>query len=188
MKFFLWLVLSPLAAATATYLAAAPPSDVPAKARGSVISRAVEAFDQAGVTYGYRQLGGQKFSDLAARLGYDRRGYYDIARLTVGPVAGKPAMTDAQLLALSEHIAAFPQLESLDVRANHFTVKGLESLPPLPKLTHLYLGGPGIPNDIVFVLERFPALRDLRLEKTSVTALGVKVIKTRFPSCQVIVK
>jgi hypothetical protein len=74
------------------------------------------------------------------------------------------------------------------MRGNHFTDKGLESVPPLPKLAHLYLSGPSITNDIVFVLERFPALRELRLEKTSVTAVGVKVIKTRLPSCQVIME
>jgi hypothetical protein len=74
------------------------------------------------------------------------------------------------------------------MRGNHFTAKGLASLPPLPELTHLYLSGPSITNDMVFVLERFPALKELRLEKTSVTALGVKVIKTRLPSCQVIMQ
>src|SRR5262245_56082775 len=68
MRVRLWLVFSPLAAATATYLAAAPHPDVPAKAQGSAISRAVEAFDQAGVTYGYRQLGGKTFPALAARM------------------------------------------------------------------------------------------------------------------------
>jgi hypothetical protein len=188
MRFRLWLVLSPLAAATATYLAAAPHPDVPAKAQGSVISRAVEAFDQAGVAYGYRQLGDKKFLALAARLGYEKRCYYDIGGLKFGAIAGKRAMTDAQLIALSEHIAAFPQLELLEMRGNHFTVKGLESVPPLPKLTHLYLGGSGITNDIVFVLDRFPALRELRLENTSVTAVAVKAIKTRLPSCEVIMQ
>jgi hypothetical protein len=185
MKFRLCLLFSLLAAATATYLMAAPPPDVPATIQGSVISRAVEAFDKAGVAYGYRQLGGNKFLVLATRLGYDKHSYYDIGGLKFGEITGKPAMTDAQLIALSEHIAAFPKLTSLEMRGNYFTPKGLASVPPLPELTHLYLSGPSITNDVVDVLERFPALKELRLEHTSLTDAGVEAIKKRLPSCHV---
>jgi hypothetical protein len=188
MKFRLCLLLAPLAAATATYLLAAPRSDVPAQKQGSVISRAVDAFDKAGVAYAYSELGGAEFLALARRLGYDEHCYYDVGGLKFGAVAGKPAMTDAQLIALSEHIAAFPKLTLLEMRGNHFTAKGLASVPPLPKLTHLYLSGPSITNDVVDVLERFPALKQLRLEQTSVTAAGVEAIKKQMPSCQVIMQ
>lgn len=94
-------------------------------------------------------------------------------------------MSDAQLIALSEHIAVFPQLTLLEMRGNHFTTDGLASVPPLPKLTNLYLSGPSITDDIVKVLDRFPALKVLLLEQTSVTAAGVEAIKKRIPSCQV---
>jgi hypothetical protein len=74
------------------------------------------------------------------------------------------------------------------MRGNHFTAKGLASVPPLPELTHLRLGGPSIADDIVDVLERFPGLKELWLENTSVTTAGIEAIKKRLPSCHVVMQ
>jgi hypothetical protein len=187
MKTRLWLLLLPLAVATATYVLASPRSDTQPKIKGSVISRAVETFDREGVAYGFKQLGGQEFGELAKRLGHDERSYYDIGGLKFGGITGKKSMTDEQLIALAEHIAAFPKLTSFDMRGNEFSARGIASIPPLPGLTEMRLGGPTITDAIVEVIERFPALTELQLENTSVTDTGVEAIEKRLPSCNVTV-
>src|SRR5437764_508748 len=118
----------------------APADDGPA-AKGGPVSRAVEAIDKAGGTYGVRQLGGADFAARAKRLGYDERGYYEVLRLSFGRINGKDPLGDAGLAAVADHIAAFPGLEVLDLRGNDLTAKGLAALPPLPRLKILRLDG-----------------------------------------------
>src|SRR5436309_12634543 len=58
--------------------------DVP-KLKGSARSRAVEAIDQWGGTYGVRVEGSDKFQAVVKRLGYDERMFYDVRRVSLGP-------------------------------------------------------------------------------------------------------
>lgn len=119
-------------------------------------------------------------------MGYDERSYYEVLRLSFGRVNGKEPLRNAGLDAVAEHIAAFPGLEDLDLRGNDLTTRGLESVPPLPKLKVLRVDGLGITDEVAEVIERFPALTSLQMQGTSVTDAGIEAIKMRLPACKVV--
>jgi hypothetical protein len=171
-------------AAAVLGLSASPPAQ---PLRTTVISRAIEAIDKAGGTYGVRLLGGRDFAATANRLGYDERAYYEVLRLTFGPKNGKTQLGDADLEAVVEHIAAFPGLEVLDLGGNILTAKGLASLPPLPKLQVLRLDNcAGVSDEAVAGLAaRLPALTSLEVKNTPVTAAGEAAVRKLLPNFKV---
>jgi Leucine Rich repeat len=172
-------------AAVLGHSAAAPVPEVK-KAKGSAISRAIEAFDKVGGAYGVRTLGGDAFAATAKKLGYDPRAYYDVRSLAFGRIAGKEPLGDTGLEALVEHIGVFPGLDVLDLRGNDLTAKGVLSLPPLPKLQKLVLDGADITDEAVGEAAiRFPELTTLELVNTTVTAAGEEKIQKLLPKCKI---
>jgi hypothetical protein len=158
----------------------------PKNAKGSAVSHAIDAFDKVGGAYGIVPIGGYEFSAVAEKLGYDPRAYYEVLGLAFGRIAGKEPLGDAGLEALAEHIAVFPRMVRLDLRGNDLTVKGLATLPPFPELTELLLDGAGITDEAVLeAVGRFPALTDLDLQNTSVTAQGEEKVQKLLPKCQI---
>lgn len=167
-------------------VAPAPVASSAKSPKGTAISRAIEAIDKAGGTYGVRQLGGPEFAEAARRLGYDERTYYDVSRLSFGRVNGKEPLGKEGLAAVAEHIATFPRLETLDLRGNDLATNYLASLPPLPKLRTLRLDEARITDAALpMVAERFPALTDLELVNTAVTPAGEVVFNKLLPKCKV---
>ena len=108
--------------------------------------------------------------------------------MSLGAVAGASPMGDEDLERLAGHLALFTQLEVLDLRGNHFTAQGVAALPPLPKLTVIRLAGIDRITGTLTLLThypRFPALTNLELEATAVTASGVEKIRRLLPACKV---
>jgi hypothetical protein len=156
------------------------------KAKGSAVSHAVDAFDKVGGAYGILLIGGDEFQAVAEKLGYDPRAYYEVLSLAFGRIAGKEPLGDAGLEALAEHIAVFPRIVHLDLRGNDLTGKGLATLPPLPELTTLLLDGAGITDEAAMeAAGRFPALTELHLEGTAMTAQGEETVHKQLPKCQI---
>lgn len=183
------LFLAIVVVCAATVLLAAPVEEVQLpvqkeELKGSAISEAIDAVEIAGGTYGVRVVGGKEIVAIAKQLGYDERSYYEVMRLSFGAVAGKPPLTDDNLVGVADFFGVFQHLEVLDLRGNDITARGLEAVPPLP-LKVLRLAGPKITDDIAMVLGRFPLLTTLEFEGTAVTEKGVEAIKAVLPSCKI---
>jgi internalin A len=88
-------------------------------------------------------------------------------------------------MALREHLAAFPDLGTLDLMGSQVSNVGIASLPILPSLKVLRLSGTSVTDGLADILPKFPLLAEIWLEKTAVTDLGIAEIKRQCPACAV---
>ena len=129
------------------------------RSRALARQKAIEAVDRLRRTYGVKITGPDWYRRLLGRVGVDERAFYDPKRVSLGPMnsgydPGHP-IRDADVEALSEHLALFTNLELLDLRdCRHVTDRGIASLPALPRLKQIELGGTGVTAEGVRGLRR----------------------------------
>jgi hypothetical protein len=126
----------------------------------------IEAVDRLHGTYGFRITGPDWYRRLLGRVGVGEKAFYDPTRVSLGPMnsgydPGHP-IRDADIKALSEHLARFSNLRLLDLQqCRQVTDRGIATLPGLPKL------------------------REIHLDGTSVTDEGVREIQRHYPGIEV---
>jgi hypothetical protein len=135
------------------------------QSRALARQKAIEAVDRLHGTYGIKITGPDWYRRLLGRVGVGEKAFYDPKRVSLGPMnsgydPGHP-IRDADIEALSDHLALFSNLEMLDLQeCRQVTDRGIVSLPSMPKLKYLLLGG------------------------TSVTEEGIKELRRRYPGVE----
>jgi hypothetical protein len=102
-----------------------------------------------------RALARQKAIEAVDRL----HGFYDPKRVSLGPMNlgydREHPIRDADIEALSDHLALFSNLEMLDLQeCRQVTDRGIVSLPSLPKLKYLLLDGTSVTEEGIKELRR----------------------------------
>lgn len=158
----------------------------PVVPKRSPVVDAIEAIEQLGGTYSYRQPN-EDFRATIAALGYDPRCYWEIGRITLGPSSGKniKPITDDVLKGLHDHFLVLRTITILDLDHTKISNEGLSSLPPLPKLRALRIGGTKLGNGLSVVLSRFPALERLEVFDADFSAEEWVDIVKRFPKLKI---
>lgn len=121
--------------------------------------RAIEAVDRLHGTYGVKTSDLDWFRRLLGRVGVGEKAFYNPKRVSLGPMNlgydPEHPIFDTDIEALSEHLAHFSNLEMLDLRGcRHVTDRGIVSLPTLPKLKYLLLGGTSVTDECMKELRR----------------------------------
>ena len=129
------------------------------RSRALARQRAIEAVDRLHGTYGVKITGPDWYRRLLGRVGVDEKAFYDPSRVSFGPMnagydPGHP-LRDADVEALADHLALFSRLTLLDLRGcREVTDRGIASLPHLPNLKDIRLGGTGVTEQGVQELRR----------------------------------
>jgi hypothetical protein len=129
------------------------------RSRALARQKAIEAVDRLHGTYGIKITGPDWYRRLLGRVGVGVKAFYDPKRISLGPgnlgYDPKHPIRDADIEALSDHLALFSNLEMLDLQmCRQVTDRGILSLPSLPKLKHLVLGGTGVTEEGIKELRR----------------------------------
>jgi hypothetical protein len=118
--------------------------------RARLVARqvAIEAIDRKHGTYGIKISGPTWYRKLVQWLGGNEKMFYDPTRVSLGPMNygynSSAPIGDADIEALSEHLALFSNLKLLDLQQTGVTDRGMKSLPPMPKLELLQIEGTGV--------------------------------------------
>lgn len=150
---------------------------------------AIRALDERHGTYGVRLTSPSWVRTIVTKLGGDEKLFYNPLRVSLGPgnVGYDPAspVGDSDLRALGDHLAAFPDLEVLDLSLTKVSDEGIAALPALPALKVLRLDGTRVTDGLAPSLSKFPRLAEVSLYHTAVTEQGIAEIKRRCPGCAV---
>jgi hypothetical protein len=150
---------------------------------------AILAIDERHGTYGIRLIGPSWVRTVVTKLGGDEKLFYNPSRVSLGPYnqGYDPAhpVGDQDLMALAEHLAAFPDLGTLDLMGSQVSNVGIASLPILPSLKVLRLSGTSVTDGLADILPKFPLLAEIWLENTAVTDSGIADIRRQCPACAV---
>jgi hypothetical protein len=86
----------------------------------------------------------------------------------------------------TSRLAAFRDLEYLNLTNSRVTDSGLLALERLPKLQSLSLEGTAITDAGLEILARFPALTYVNVKRTQVTTQGIIRLQDRHPELRVL--
>lgn len=121
--------------------------------------RAIEAVDRLHGTYGVKRTGPEWYRRVMGRFGVNEKAFYDPTRVSFGPMNSgydpRHPLRDADVASLSDQLALFSNLDHLDFRnCRLLTDRGIKSLPYLPRLKRIRLGGTGVTEAGVVELRR----------------------------------
>jgi hypothetical protein len=129
------------------------------RSRALARQKAIEAVDRLHGTYGVKITGPDWYRRLLGRVSVGEKAFYDPKRVSLGPgnlgYDPEHPIRDADIEALSDHLALFSNLEMLDLQnCRQVTDRGIVSLPSLPKLKYLLLGGTSVTKEGIKELRR----------------------------------
>ena len=129
------------------------------RSRALARQKAIEAVDRLHGTYGVRINGPEWCRSLLGRVGVSEKAFYDPTRVSLGPMNvgydHQHPVCDADVEALSDHLALFSNLKLLDLQGcRQVTDRGIAMLPDLPGLRDIRLGGTGVSEEGVRELRR----------------------------------